>query len=111
MRKSGYIALFSFFWLSISFAEEPLKLDKGLGAPLRFDFEDLTSVCIASKKQESLKDAANILTVITVEEINRYGYRNLRDDAIFFPGVDRKTVNSIPHHMERDFYANVSIDF
>jgi hypothetical protein len=111
MRKSGYIALISFFWLSISFAEETLKFDKELEVPLRLNFEELIFVCIASNIQESLKDTADSFTVITAQDINRYGYRHLRDEDIFFLSINRKTVNSIPHHMGRDFYANVSIDF
>jgi hypothetical protein len=36
---------------------------------------------------------------------------NLLDEDIFFPSVNRKTVNSVPHHMDRDFYGTFSIDF
>lgn len=41
--------------------------------------ETLTTITIASKKEESLKRAPGIVTVVTAEEIQRYGARHLRD--------------------------------
>ena len=36
---------------------------------------------------------------------------NLLDEEIFFPSVNRRTVNSVPHHMGRGFYGTIQIDF
>lgn len=36
---------------------------------------------------------------------------NLLDEEIFFPSINRKSVNSIPHHQGRGFYGTISIDF
>ena len=41
--------------------------------------ETLTTITIASKKEETLNHAPGVVAVITAEEIQRYGARNLRD--------------------------------
>jgi len=46
---------------------------------LTLDFATLTTVSIASKKEETINDAAGIISVVSADEIKRYGYRNLRD--------------------------------
>jgi outer membrane receptor for ferrienterochelin and colicin len=41
--------------------------------------ETLTTITIASKKEETLNRAPGVVAVITADEIQRYGARNLRD--------------------------------
>lgn len=53
--------------------------DTELQKLLSLEIEQLTTVSIASKREEPLKEAPGIITVITADEIKRYGYRNLRD--------------------------------
>jgi outer membrane receptor protein involved in Fe transport len=60
-------------------AEEIILPDKELQSLLELDLEELTTVSIASKKEESVNDAPGIVTVVSAEEIARFGYRNLRD--------------------------------
>jgi outer membrane receptor protein involved in Fe transport len=36
---------------------------------------------------------------------------NLLDEEIFFPSMNRTSVNSLPHHSGRGFYGTISIDF
>ena len=40
---------------------------------------ELTQVTVASKRLESVNDAPSVITVITHEDIKRYGARHLRD--------------------------------
>ena len=74
-----------------------IPVDPELESLLQLDLEELTSVSVASKRSESIQDAPGIVTLITAEEIKRYGYRNLRDI------LDRQThmqivgSNSFPH--------------
>jgi outer membrane receptor for ferrienterochelin and colicin len=62
-------------------AEEVVVFDKELQELLALDVEDLSavSVSVASKHDEKIRDTLGIVTVITAEEIQRYGYRNPRD--------------------------------
>jgi outer membrane receptor for ferrienterochelin and colicins len=46
---------------------------------LALDFETLITVSIASKKEEEIEKAPGIINVVTADEIQRYGARNLRD--------------------------------
>jgi len=54
-------------------------VDTELEKLLQLDIEELTLVNVASKRSEAIEDAPGIITVVTAEEIQRYGYRNLRD--------------------------------
>lgn len=36
---------------------------------------------------------------------------NLLDEDIYFPSVNRRSVNSLPHHSGRGFYATIDIEF
>jgi outer membrane receptor protein involved in Fe transport len=86
--------LSSTFILSVNAVE----IDKELQDLLKLDLEELTTVSIASKKQESVNDAPGIITVVSAKQIKRYGYRNLRDV------LDRQTnmmvtgSNTFPHN-------------
>jgi outer membrane receptor protein involved in Fe transport len=87
----------SIFMTSFSSAEEIIILDKELQEMLTLDLEDLQTISIASKRSETLKDAPGIVTIVTADQIKRYGARNLRDV------LDRQThmqvvgSNAFPH--------------
>ena len=73
---------FSLTFLSLSLQLAAANVDDPdleLQELLSLDIEQLTTVSIASKREELLKEAPGIITVITAKEIKRYGYRNLRD--------------------------------
>ena len=53
--------------------------DKELEELLSLDLDKLTKITVASKREENVKEAPGIITVVTADEIARYGYRNLRD--------------------------------
>ena len=74
-----YYLIFSVLLPFIVVAEEIVVLDKDMEQLLTLDLEELTTISIASKFEEKLQDAPGIVTVITDEEIKRYGARNLRD--------------------------------
>jgi outer membrane receptor protein involved in Fe transport len=60
-------------------AEEIIVLDQDMKEMLTLDLEELTTVSIASKRTEKLSDAPGIISVVTAEQIQAYGARNLRD--------------------------------
>ncbi len=45
-------------------------------------------ITIASKKEENLEKAPSVVTVITAEEIEKYGARTLADILLIVPGID-----------------------
>ncbi len=76
-----YCVIFSLVYvLSLHVAAEDIAIpDQEMLELLTLDVEQLTTVSVASKRHEKLKEAPGIITVITSEEIKLYGYRNLRD--------------------------------
>ena len=46
---------------------------------LSLDIEELIMVNVASKRDEAVSEAPGIISVVTAEEIERFGYRNLPD--------------------------------
>ena len=48
-----------------------------------------TPVNIASKRNENIKNASGIITVITAAELTKYGARNLHDAMRLIPGVQQ----------------------
>ena len=68
------------------------------GNLLELDIDHLLTIEIASKRSEQIADAPGIVTVITKADIERFGYRNLRDI------LDRQTslqiigYNLFPHN-------------
>ncbi len=77
--KFATYLLIGLCWSTLVLAEDSLGLDKELQELLELDLEELTTVSVASKKEEHIADAPGIVTVVTAEEIKRYGARNLRD--------------------------------
>lgn len=53
--------------------------DLAVGTPESVLFQDIPSVYGASKYEQSVLDAPSSITVVTAEEIARYGYRHLAD--------------------------------
>ena len=81
MRVFIYTAIFLSCYLPNLWAAKTANSppDKELQELLQLDLEKLAMVSVASKRQEQIQDAPGIITVVTAEEIERYGYRNLRD--------------------------------
>ncbi|MDE1462968.1 TonB-dependent receptor plug domain-containing protein [Spartinivicinus poritis] len=50
-----------------------------LGELLEMDLEELVTITIASKREEPLSNAPGIISVITADDIRKFGARNLRD--------------------------------
>ena len=46
---------------------------------LALDIEELVTVTVASKREEQVRNAPGIISIVTADEIRRYGARNLRD--------------------------------
>jgi len=65
---------------------------------LRLNIEQLATVSIASKREEPLREAPGIITVVTAEEIKRYGYRNLRDILDRQTNMEVTGSNLFPHN-------------
>ena len=92
------IFLISFLFAVSVFANTHTNPDTELQALLQLDLEDLPSISIASKREERIQDAPGVITLVTAEEISRFGYRNLRDI------LDRQThmqvigSNTFPHN-------------
>lgn len=54
---------------------------------LSMDITELVTVYVGSKREEAVQDAPGILTVITAEDIAKYGANNLQDVLRRVPGV------------------------
>ena len=70
---------FFFVYSGFAHAAAQQSTDAEIEQLLSLDFEALTTVSIASKKEETINDAPGVITVVTADEIQRYGARNLRD--------------------------------
>ena len=79
MVRFSTTLLLGLLWSVSVLAENSLGLDKELQDLLALDIEELATISVASKKEERLKEAPGIVTVISASEISRYGARNLRD--------------------------------
>jgi iron complex outermembrane receptor protein len=65
--------------------EEP-DLGLGGGDEQALLFEDIPSVFGASKYEQKVNEAPAVVTIVTAEEISRYGYRTLNDVLESLPG-------------------------
>jgi outer membrane receptor protein involved in Fe transport len=63
----------------LTLTADAVAIDKELQDLLQLDIEQLTTISVASKKEEMVEQAPGIVTVISADEIQRYGARNLRD--------------------------------
>ncbi len=79
MKKILTFLLTSCFWSIGAIANNASLVDEAFEKLLQLDIEQLAMVSVASKKEEHIADAPGIVTVVTAEEIKRYGARNLRD--------------------------------
>jgi outer membrane receptor protein involved in Fe transport len=98
MNKLTTLLIFSFIYSGVVFAEELVVEDKELQELLSLDLDELATVSVASKKEESVKIAPSIVTVITAEEISRYGARNLRDVLDRQTSIQIIGSNLFPHN-------------
>jgi outer membrane receptor protein involved in Fe transport len=57
----------------------------------------------------NMADVFNDKTLSNIN-ISLYG-DNLLDEKIFFPSMNRTSVNTLPHHAGRGFYGTISVDF
>jgi outer membrane receptor protein involved in Fe transport len=69
----------SLFLVSICSQAAEHPRDHEMEQLLNIGFEALTTVTVASKKEETIDHAPGVINVVTAEEIQRYGARNLRD--------------------------------
>jgi outer membrane receptor for ferrienterochelin and colicin len=95
MRLSGFLSVL--LLISSHVHAEIESSDINLEDLIQLELEELTTISVASKKEEAIEDAPGIITVVSAEEIKRYGARNLRDV------LDRQThiqiigSNTFPH--------------
>ncbi|MBL1142487.1 MAG: TonB-dependent receptor [Proteobacteria bacterium] len=97
MIRLIHLLFIHFISTSIAFAGNHHPVDKELQDLLSLDLEELTTVSVASKKNEKVSDAPGIINVITAEEIERFGYRNLRDILDRQPHIQVTGSNLFPH--------------
>ena len=72
--------------------------DNEMGQLFELGIEALTTVSIASKKEETINDAPGIINVVSADEIQRYGYRNLRDILERQPHIQVTGSNLFPNN-------------
>jgi outer membrane receptor protein involved in Fe transport len=70
-----YLLIVFLFFPPLSYATSNLSTND----IFKLSIEELATINIASKKNETVQQAPGIVTVITTDEIQRYGARNLRD--------------------------------
>lgn len=80
---------------SISSEQSDSKLDNELDNLISMDLEDVM-VYVASKRNERIQDAPGIISVITSEDIRRYGARDLNDLLTRVPGLFVYGTGDIP---------------
>lgn len=73
-------------------------VDEEMTHLLDIGFEELVTVSIASKKQETINQAPGIVSVVSADDIQRYGYRNLRDILDRQPHIQVTGSNLFPHN-------------
>lgn len=82
--------------------------------------EDVTTVAFNNKDANSYNlltanlrfNVGKVLKDSTFSEVDFSLYvDNLLDEDIYFPSVNRRTVNSIPHHTGRGVYGTISVNF
>lgn len=71
---------------------------QGEGDLFALSLEQLMNVSIASKKDEQLKHAPSVMTVINQQDIQNYGFRNLRDILDRFVNMQVVGSNLYPHN-------------
>ena len=86
--------LSEFFWLFLmrsifvtalllsSLASSPAyaqDVENNISQLMQMDIEELFQVSVASKKNEPLKQAPSVVSIVTQKEIQQYGAKNLTD--------------------------------
>ncbi|MFO0109699.1 MAG: TonB-dependent receptor plug domain-containing protein, partial [Alphaproteobacteria bacterium] len=87
MRFTKYAAVLSLIGGLLFFAlPAAAKQDRELQELMNKDIEELV-VSVASKREESIYDAPGAVSVVTREEIRKYGALNLHDALRFVPAL------------------------
>lgn len=88
-----------FFLISpVAIASQPIKDISGLEKLLSLDIEELLTVSVASKKEETIREAPSIISVITKEDIIRYGALNLSDILNRIPSLQMYSSPFLPNN-------------
>ncbi|PCJ98089.1 MAG: hypothetical protein COA45_08020 [Zetaproteobacteria bacterium] len=82
-----YLTALFFLISPVAVASELIKDTDSLEKLLNLDIEELMMVTVASKKEEAIKEAPSVITVITKEDIHRYGALNLTDIMTRIPSM------------------------
>jgi outer membrane receptor for ferrienterochelin and colicins len=86
--KHSLIPLLGFLFVQGVAAQSSGSPDPSIQEMLQLDIEEL-SVSVASKREESISEAPGIITVITAEEIKKFGGNNLGDILSRLPNTYR----------------------
>jgi outer membrane receptor for ferrienterochelin and colicins len=86
--KYSLIPLLLVFSVQVVAAQSFDSPDPSIQEMLKLDIEEL-SVSVASKRNESISEAPGIITVITAEEIEKFGGNNLGDVLSRLPNTYR----------------------
>ncbi len=99
MAGNNYFLIFAIF-ISLLLHKNAFAEESQPDAPQLFDLSlaQLATISVASKREETISEAPAIVSVVTAQDIKKYGYRNLRDI------LDRQThlqiigSNFLPHN-------------
>jgi iron complex outermembrane receptor protein len=82
-RLSTYLSIVGFLCIPISHAEEPgARADESLEALKSLSIEELQEVPVvygASKHDQKVTEAPSSISIVTVDQIKKFGYRTLAD--------------------------------
>jgi outer membrane receptor for ferrienterochelin and colicins len=92
--KFCLISLLGFLFVQGVAAQSPDSPDPSIQEMLELDIEEL-SVSVASKREESISEAPGIITVITAEEIEKFGGNNLGDVLSRLPNTYRYATTAL----------------
>tara|TARA_R110002072_G_scaffold118775_5_gene251293 strand:- start:4050 stop:6011 length:1962 start_codon:yes stop_codon:yes gene_type:complete len=82
----------------VSYSSQAGQHAQDLQSLLQLDLEQLAEVSVASKRSEPINQAPAIVSVITADEISRFGYRNLRDVLDRQTSIQIIGSNLFPHN-------------
>ncbi len=71
--------------------------DEDIDALLGLDIQELVEITVASKKEETLREAPSVVSVVTADDIKKYGYVNLMDIFSRTPSLQAFGNNAIPY--------------
>ncbi len=71
--------------------------DEDIDALLGLDIQELVKITVASKKEETLREAPSVVSVVTADDIKKYGYVNLMDVFSRTPSLQAFGSGAIPY--------------